>query len=131
MSSVNLSQILGGSAYSSNVKAERGSLASGVTGTILTITAAAGNKVRLDSLYTTSGTEANIWIGVDGVNINRDTLASYDGPNGFIVSQNQGEITSSGLYRSVISDVVGTEITILKTNGNTANTIQYSYSEGK
>jgi hypothetical protein len=103
-----------------------GSIASGVTGTLLTITAPAGKKVRLNGL-SASGTQAGISVVVDGATVVATTdLQSTAGNSGFIVGLAPG---TSGV--NVIQYLQGySTISIVKNAGSTAATIYYSHVYG-
>lgn len=100
-------------------------IASGVTGTLVTITAPAGGRVRLVSLFTTTGAQSGISIISDGV-----TVAT---------ARTVGVISSADPTQLVIGSAspVGvdyvearTSIVISKNAGNTVAAINYVAVEG-
>ena len=112
------------------------SIAPGVTGTLLTITAPAGKKVRLNGL-TSSASQAGITVTVDGeVVVNALSLEPRAGTSGFCVGNmatpgGDGGVGSAGDGVNVIPYLWGySTIVISKNAGNTASTIYYSFSEG-
>jgi hypothetical protein len=102
-----------------------GSIASGVTGTLLTITAPAGKKVRLIGLQAPLGSQSGISVVVDGSTVVATTdLVSGIGNAGFVVGCS-GNGTNSIPYLQGYSTIA-----IVKNAGNTAATIYYSHVYG-
>lgn len=106
-------------------------IASGVTGELVKITAPAGQLVRLHTLFVTNNTQPGMSIGVDG-----EIVVGID-------NINNGSLTMSGFYISRgfvglsitngenhVSELIGNEITINKDGGNTVETVHYAYEFG-
>jgi len=100
-------------------------IASGVTGTLATITAPTGGRVRIVALFAISGTQSDISIVADGV-----TVAS---------ARTIGVSNTSTVSELVISNVspvsvhyieARTSIVISKGAGNTTASISYVTIEG-
>lgn len=113
-----------------------GSIAPGVTGTLLTITAPAGKKVRLIGL-TASGTQSGITVAKDGAAVvNATNLETGAKTTGFVVGNMSSPGGASGVGGTgdgvnVIPYIQGSQsITISKNAGNTVATIYYSYQYG-
>lgn len=113
-----------------------GSIASGVTGTLLTITAPAGKKVRLTGL-SASALQSGISVLVDGATvINAIDLQVRAGTAGFVIGNmstpgGAGGIGSAGDGVNVIPYLQGySTISIVKNAGNTVATIYYSHVYG-
>ena len=109
-------------------------IASGSSGTLLTITAPAGKKVRLFSLACAFGVaENNITLTAEGVNVvTSQTLqgAPTTTINAFAVGQYFGG-AGSGVNSTSIPYVESINtIVVTKTSGSTANIIYYSYAYG-
>jgi len=107
------------------------SIASGVTGELVKITAPAGQLVRLHSLSVGNNTQPGMSIGVDGEivvgvdNINNGTLTM----SGFHISRGfVGTSVTSG--QNHVSELIGDDITINKNAGNTVESVNYAYEFG-
>lgn len=110
----------------------------GSSGTILSISGTDGRRVRLETLSLTgNGNETGITIIKDGV-----ALVSGKSIDSLPVNANEFSISQTGrnsfaetnvatsAFQSVISDVVGYSISVIKDTGSTTNTLKYSFSEG-
>lgn len=113
-----------------------GSIASGVTGTLLTITAPAGKKVRLIGLAA-SGSQAGITVSKDGAAVvSTQALETGAKTTGFVVGgmsnpNGAGGLGSPGDGVNAIPYIQGSQsITISKNAGNTTAVIYYSYQYG-
>lgn len=112
-------------------------IASGSSGTLLIITAPAGKKVRLFSLFCPTGSaENNITLTAEGnAVVTAQTLqgAPTTTVNSFAVGQYYGGIsgTSGAINGTSIPYVESINtIVVTKTSGSTANIIYYSYAYG-
>lgn len=107
-------------------------IALGVTGELVKITAPAGQLVRLHSLSTTTtSNQVGISLGVDGEIVVPTNILSDESPSnsGFYISRAiGGSSVATGLQQ--ISELIGDEITINKNAGNTAESIFYAYEFG-
>lgn len=123
MADVEIGSISGSQGSFVTRKFYNGGIAAGASGDVLTITAPAGRRVRLDWLTSTGG-EQDIRVIVDGVSLTDiTTLSGSAGSVGFEVRQN-------GSTARDISDVVGRQIIVRKISGSLVNVLGYSYSEG-
>lgn len=110
----------------------------GSSGTILSISGTDGRRVRLETLSLTgNGNETGITIIKDGVAlVSGKTIDSLPvNANEFSISQTGRNSfaetnVSTSSFQSVISDVVGYSISVIKDTGSTINTLKYSFSEG-
>ncbi len=110
-------------------------IASGSTGTLLTLTAPAGKLVRLTGLISAATDEANITIVRDGVTVvTALTLSPESGTSvvgEFVVgSSMSNSAVSAGSGVNILPFVQGSVITISKSGGSTASIINYSYIYG-
>ena len=110
-------------------------IASGSTGTLLTLTAPAGKLVRLTGLACDASDEANISIVRDGVTVvTALTLATASGTSvvgEFVVGSGMSSTpTSAGSGCAILPFVQGSVIVISKSGGSTASIINYSYVYG-
>lgn len=101
-------------------------IASGATGTVITLTAPAGKRVRLTSL---SGNDSTFTVNADGSAVITSIALSVAGQSGFAVGKHTSASVSpqAGLIDYI--EAFNT-ITVVKSAGNTANAINYSYAYG-
>lgn len=122
MADVEIGSISGSQGSFVTRKFYNGTIAAGASGDVLTITAPAGRRVRLDWLTSVTGFgELSMRVIVDGTSIT--DITTLEAGSGFEVKQN-------GSTARDISDVVGRQIIVRKISGSLANGISYSYSEG-
>lgn len=100
----------------------------GSSGDIITITAPAGGRARLESLAAQGGPQAGISIIVDGVVLVSGGALGEDSASGstFLVSQSGSMSAVNNLYdiTAVMSDIVGSEI-IVNAASNTVRVIHF------
>jgi hypothetical protein len=110
-----------------------GSIASGLTGTLQTLTAPTGQIARLTYLYAFNQ-QAGISVAADGNTVLSGVLGENDSsPSGdFVVAEKLPLSTSSPLSDAIktVSQVVGNVIVISKNAGNTTHTITYCVEYG-
>lgn len=121
MADVEIGSISGSQGSFVTRKFYRGAIAVGASGDVLTITAPAGRRVRLDWLTVNTSSEENIRVIIDGTSLT--DMTQLGGGTGFTVQQN-------GSAPRNISDVVGRQIIVRKISGSVVNDLTYSYSEG-
>lgn len=129
MAAIDLGQLFGGKQFLANVSVNSGGVPSASSGTLLSISGSGGNRVRLDMLVASSGSESDIRITVDGVNVWTGAISTITA-GGTVVSQSSGSETNSGNLRNVITDIVGYNIVVSKVSGSTSNALSYQWSEG-
>ena len=101
-------------------------IAIGSSGVLLSVTAPAGKKVRLDAFATNSGvTESGITLNVDGVDIVTNASVGYTG-NAWLV----GKHLDTARW-TAMDDIIGNTVTVTKVAGSTVETLFYSYSFGE
>lgn len=131
MATADLKLIYGGGSFKPTFFSGSLSVASGATGTILSITAPAGKKVRLTALLVDTGTEANIQVSTDtGIVIGPLVLQpTSDGAadGRFVVGPNSAATRPTAGIDYIEST---SSIIVEKTSGATANTIRYAYAYG-
>ena len=110
-------------------------IASGVTGDIATITAPAGQLVRIHHLTGSGGTQAGISLEVDGTDIITELILAANTPasvttaDTFFLAEVYGHTdVNSGAMK--VASQIGSEIKIKKNAGNTAIFINYAYEFG-
>lgn len=115
----------------------KGSIASGVTGEILTINAPIGHVARLTMLATRSSfTQSGISVVNDGQEIVTGTLLNFQtsntGTNGFCIATATllGHSAEPETARSRISEIIGEHIVVNKSAGDTATNIYYEVEYG-
>tara|TARA_R110002096_G_scaffold757_1_gene4294 strand:+ start:797 stop:1192 length:396 start_codon:yes stop_codon:yes gene_type:complete len=105
----------------------------GVSGNIITLTPPAGERVRLDQLFSGGGgtTETGISITVGGVNVVTSLILGSENANVTgLFNVGQGGIKSHGTVSSILG-AVNQVIVIIKDTGVTANTVSYGYEFGE
>ena len=112
-----------------------GTIASGVTGNILTLTAPAGQVARLTSLFASAvTTQAGISVISDGNTVLSGVLGENDSsPSGnFLVSESFLLSTSAPASDGsiIVKQVVGNSVVINKNAGNTTEAINYAVEYG-
>lgn len=132
---ISLKQTTGGGLFRLRNKVT-GTIASGVTGNILTLTAPAGQVARLTLLVCSSSTtQTGVSIVSDGNTVINGTLSQNDvsiTSGTFFVSETYagGSTPSSNGAKASITCVVGEVIVINKNAGNTTQSIEYSVEYG-
>ena len=126
MASVKLGQLYGGGGFTTSSFSLAQTISPGASGDILSITAPAGKKVRLDSFSPDAGQagEVGITINVDGVDI--VTNQTCGATSSFVIGKHLDSARWAG-----VDDVVGNQITVTKVLGSTASILRYSYSFGE
>ena len=116
--------------------ASGGSISSGNTGTLVTLTPPSGQRVRLTHLSTTSGsTQAGISVAVGSNTLINALTVSGGTPNAasrFSLGNFQPYAAGDppfGNYKQ-FTGKVGEALTIVKNAGNTSQTIYYGYEFG-
>lgn len=113
-----------------------GTIASGVTGNILTLTAPAGQVAKLTFLASDTATaQAGISVVRDGITCLSGTLSDDDSTPGagtFMVAETvvNSAVTSKIFGLVVVKTVVGNQIIINKNAGNTTQAINYAVEYG-
>lgn len=130
---ISLKQTTGGGLFRLRNRAG-GSIASGVTGNILTLTAPAGQVARLTFLFAVGATEDGMSIIADGNTVLSGTLGvNLSTINGsFAVGETVLLSTSApfGDGSRIVKNVVGENIIINKAAGNTSQIINYIVEYG-
>jgi hypothetical protein len=111
------------------------SIAAGVTGTILDITAPAGKLIRLTVLVCSStSSQAGISLFVDAINVagpSTRTLADSTPTSGFAVQANGSSFSNASLSGAILNTVIGENIQVTKNAGNTTEIITVAYEIGE
>lgn len=130
MATADLKLIYGGGSFKPTFFSGMLNVPSGATGTVLSISAPAGKKVRLLSLSILSGVETGIQVSTDtGIVIGPLNLvgsANDVSPGRFnvgLASTSQGSCSISYVEST-------TSIIVEKASGSTSNTITYTYAFG-
>jgi hypothetical protein len=106
------------------------SIASGSSGTLVTLTATGGRKIRLTMLFTELGAEPGITITADGVAVvsNKQLNQSTNSVDNFAVGSLQGGTTCfSGNIRYIEAN---NSIVISKVSGSTGRVLLYATEQG-
>lgn len=126
MTAFSSAQLKPGGDYKPTFFSGRLTISSGATGTLLTLTAPAGKRIRLNGLATASGTQSGISIVADGTTVVSALTLGLNAATGFTVQANSGDSATGGIpYIEALSTIV-----ISKNAGNTTQNLSYSYSEG-
>lgn len=136
MASVLLSSVIGGSAWKIQSASLVQTLSSGVTGDIITLTAPAGQLVKLYQLSCkTSGTQTGISVVSDDVTIvdqkELDDFAPLTASGTFVITRGFGSSSATNASAGILTEVIGKEVVIKKNAGNTGIDIEYAYEYGK
>tara|TARA_R110002167_G_scaffold28630_8_gene96074 strand:+ start:1797 stop:2240 length:444 start_codon:yes stop_codon:yes gene_type:complete len=111
-------------------------IASGLTGTLLTVTAPANQYIKLNYLLCSGvGLQSGMTLTVDGLAIFTDKLLLNSTPaesvssNYFGVTDSWVATASSGAYRgqNTLKYIMCTSFALSKNAGNTTSIIQYAY----
>lgn len=126
MADISADSLLPGGGFKPSFFSGALSVASGATGTIITLTAPAGKRVRLTSL---SGNDSTFTVNADGVSVVTALALSIAGQSGFAVGKHTAASNTAqpGLIDYI--EAFGT-ITVVKSAGSTANAVNYSYAYG-
>ena len=130
--SVLLSSKVGGGGYRRNFVSGVLTIASGSTGTLVTLTPPAGQKVRLEALQavnsTTNAGNITVVVGADTV-VTAKQLDGNVGAGNFTIGI---QSTQNGGNPSAIQSLTGStdEVIVISVAGSTLATIYYNYSFG-
>jgi len=124
--------IVEGAGFATRFASTAITLGSGQSSTFITLTPPSGQKVRLTALQLSANSETNISvdIGSETVITTKTLVATTpNAANQFFIGQ-LGSSSRSGTYLW-LTGKVDEVITVTKTSGSTANTVQYAYEFGE
>lgn len=104
-------------------------LASGASGTILTLSSTGGRKIRLTALYCTLP-ESGISVVADGVTVISSKTLTNSISSGFAIGLSQSHAGSFYQPAPIKHVEALNTITVTKASGSTANTIYYATEQG-
>ena len=126
--------IEGGGSFNTRFISGWQTVASGVTGDLITLTPPTGQKVKLVSLIpaTMVTAQSGISISVNGVDVITTKILGSNATvvNSFVIGFSDADGTAPGRHPHVIGDI-DEEIKVVKNAGTTSSLLQYAYEFGE